>query len=390
MPVFQAYKRVIKKCIPQLLIYIFVFVAFAAILMTSGAPASTVQFDDARAKMAYLDEADSSILTEGLKNYLLQYADFVDVNHDQASLQDALFFEEVHYILRIPAGFTEDFMAERPVEIEKISRPGTTTSVYLDMNISKFLNTARFYLANIPGISQRELVALVSRDLAVETTVEVRPTAVNADAGESLSIFYNYMSYVILNLLILGVGTFMLVFNQLDLRRRTICSPVPLRQQNMQILFGNLIYAVVCWLIMMGMGFVLYGKAMPAKQAMLVALNGLVFTFVSLSISFMIGSALNSRNALSAVTNVLSLGMCFTGGAFVPQYLIGEQVLSFSRIFPTYWYVRFNNEIISMANITFDSLKPRLGYLGMQLGIAVAVLAVALVIIKQRRQAENA
>ena len=96
MPVFQAYKRVIKKCIPQLLIYIFVFVAFAAILMTSGAPASTVQFDDARAKMAYLDEADSSILTEGLKNYLLQYADFVDVNHDQASLQDALFFEEVH------------------------------------------------------------------------------------------------------------------------------------------------------------------------------------------------------------------------------------------------------------------------------------------------------
>ena len=82
--------------------------------------------------------------------------------------------------------------------------------------------------------------------------------------------------------------------------------------------------------------------------------------------------------------------MCFTSGAFVPQYLIGEQVLAFARILPTYWYVKYNNEIINMANITWDLLKPRLGYLGMQMGIAVAVLAVALVIIKQKRQAQEA
>ncbi|NLW02001.1 MAG: ABC transporter permease [Clostridiaceae bacterium] len=390
MPVFQAYKRVIKKSIPQLLIYIIVFVTFAAILMSSGAPASTVRFDDARARIAFMDEADSSILTEGLKNYLLQYADFVDVKHDQASLQDALFFDEVDYILRIPAGFTEGFLEGKPVGLEKISLPNSVSSVYLDININKYMNMARFYLANIPGIIQQELVDLVSRDLSVETAVEVRPTAVNADAGETLSIFYNYMSYVLLNLLILGVGTFMLVFNQRDLRRRTLCSPVPLRQQNMQILLGNLIYAVVCWIIMMALGFVLYGKAMPAKQTILVALNTFVFTFVCLSISFLIGSALSSRNALSAVTNVLSLGMCFTSGAFVPQYLIGEQVLAFARILPTYWYVKYNNEIINMANITWDLLKPRLGYLGMQMGIAVAVLAVALVIIKQKRQAQEA
>jgi len=389
MPVFQAYKRVIKKNIPQLMIYIVVFVTFAAILMSSGVPASIVKFDDARARMVYVDE-DSSVLTEGLKSYLSRYADFADVKHDRASLQDALFFEEVDYILRIPAGFTENFMAGRPVEIEKTSRPSSTSSVYLDMNIGKFINTARFYLANIPGISQQELVDRVSADLSVETSVEVISADINPDFGETLSIFYNYMSYVILNLLILGVGTFMLVFNQLDLRRRTLCSPVPLRQQNMQILFGNLIYAMVCWIIVMALGFVMYGNAMPAKQAVLVALNTIVFTFVSLSISFLIGSTLRKREAMSAVTNVLSLGMCFTGGAFVPQYLIGEQVLSFARIFPTYWYVRFNDEIINMPNITWDLLKPRLGYLGMQLGIAVAVLAVALVIVKQKRQAENA
>ena len=391
MPVFQAYKRVIKKSIPQLMIYIGVFMGLAAALMGSGSGTSaTAQFADVRARMAYVDEAESSILTEGLKDYLSQYADMIDVEQDQASLQDALFFEDVDYILRIPSGFTEGFLAGKPIEIEKTSRPGSVSSVYLDMNINKFLNTARFYLANTPDISQQDLVDRVSKDLSVETAVEVKSFKASADTGEAIGAFFNYMSYVLLSLLILGVGTFMLVFNQQDIRRRTLCSPVPLRQQNMQILFGNLIYAVVCWIIMMALGFVMYGKTMLTKQVMLMALNAFVFSLVGLSISFMVGSVLKSRDTMSAVTNVLTLGMSFTTGVFVPQYLLGEQVLSFAQILPTYWFVKFNNEIINIRSITLETLRPLLGYMGMQLGIAIAVLAVALVIVKQKRQAQEA
>jgi len=48
--------------------------------------------------------------------------------------------------------------------------------------------------------------------------------------------------------------------------------------------------------------------------------------------------------------------------------------------------VRFNNEIINLGSIALETFKPFLGYMGMQLGIGVAILAVALVIIKQKRQ----
>ncbi|SHI71633.1 ABC transporter permease [Thermoclostridium caenicola] len=387
MPVFRAYRRIIKKNLSQLLIYLAVFIGLAASLLSSGAatPADTV-FSDAKVKLAFVDEADSSILTEGLKAYLERYANMVDVKHDRTSLQDALFFEDVDYILRIPSGFTEDFMAGRPIELEKTSRPASFSSVYLDMNINKFLNTARFYLANIPGISQQELVAQVIDDLSVETAVEIRSKVEDINVGDNITSFFNYMSYVLLSLLILGIGTFMMVFNQKDLRSRTLCSSVPLRQQNMQILWGNLIYAVVCWMVMMILGFVMYGRTMLAKPVMLMALNAFVFTLVALSISFMVGSTLNSRNALSAVTNVVSLGMCFTCGVFVPQFMLGEKVLAFAQIFPVYWYVRFNNEIINLGSIALETFKPFLGYMGMQLGIGVAILAVALVIIKQKRQ----
>lgn len=79
----------------------------------------------------------------------------------------------------------------------------------------------------------------------------------------------------------------------------------------MQILLGNIIYAVVCWAAMLALGFVMYGRIMLTKEAVLMALNAFVFTLVALSLSFMVGSMIKSRYAQNAVNNVLSLGMCF-------------------------------------------------------------------------------
>lgn len=391
MPVFRAYTKIIEKNIPLLIIYIVVFIGIAVSVMKTGAATQFVPgFEDARTRIAFVDEADSSILTGGLKDYLSRYAEIADLKHDTASLQDALFFDDIGYILWIPRGFTEDFMSGKPAVLEKASKPGSSASVYMDMHINKFLNTARFYMDNVPGISQKELVERVLEDLSNEVDVEVAGYETGPDNGEAICSFFNYMSYVLLNLLILGVSTFMIVFNQRDVYRRNLCSPISIRQQNVQILIGNLVYAVVCWGIMMALGFILYGKSMLAEKAWLMAINAFVFTMVALSIGFMVGTLLRSRNAQSAVTNVLSLGMCFTSGAFVPMYLLGDDVLNFARIFPTYWHIVFNNEMLKTGNITFETFRPFLGYIGMQLAIGIAVLAVSLVIIKQKRQTEEA
>ena len=106
------------------MIYIGVFIGLAAALMGRGSGTSaTAQFADARARMAYVDEAESSILTEGLKDYLSQYADMIDVEHDQASLQDALFFEDVDYILRIPSGLLKPFWQAGPLNLRRPADP---------------------------------------------------------------------------------------------------------------------------------------------------------------------------------------------------------------------------------------------------------------------------
>jgi len=230
----------------------------------------------------------------------------------------------------------------------------------------------------------------IARDLSVQTEVSYRTYGKTLDMLESMTFSFNYSAYVLLSLLILGFSSFMLVYNQPDLRKRNLCSPIPLRSQNSQILLGNLVYALLCWAVMMGLNFMLFGKAVFAQQVFIFALNALVFTVVCLSLGFLIGSVTRSRTVQAAINNAVTLGMSFIGGVFVPQFLLGKTVLSIAQFTPTYWYVRANNEAGQLSRLTIETLSPILGYMGIQLGLAVAILAVALVIIKQNQQSQTA
>ena len=48
------------------------------------------------------------------------------------------------------------------------------------------------------------------------------------------------------------------------------------------------------------------------------------------------------------IAQAVGLGMSFLCGAFVPQSLLGDGVLTFARVLPVYWYERAN-DILSGA-----------------------------------------
>ncbi|MFA6309763.1 MAG: ABC transporter permease, partial [Clostridia bacterium] len=114
-------------------------------------------------------------------------------------------------------------------------------------------------------------------------------------------------------------------------------------------------------------------------------INALIFTFVCLSIGFIIGTFIKSRNAQSAIANVLTLGLCFIGGVFVPQEFLGGTVQSIARFTPTYWYVKVINDLDKLPGFTFSNLKPVFLEMLMQLLFAVGLLAIGLLISRRRR-----
>jgi ABC-2 type transport system permease protein len=105
------------------------------------------------------------------------------------------------------------------------------------------------------------------------------------------------------------------------------------------------------------------------------------------SLSYLIGTAVTNQEALSAVCNVVTLGPSFISGVFVPQELISQSVLRIASFTPSYWYVKANNEIAGLTSFGFEQLESVFSSILIQLGFAVAMFAVALVVAKRKRYA---
>jgi len=83
---------------------------------------------------------------------------------------------------------------------------------------------------------------------------------------------------------------------------------------NIQMMLGNVSFAILIWLIMKIPSLVMYGDYMFTKKGLLFLLNSFIFTLPALSISFLIANIVKSKNAISAAANVVSLGTCFIKG----------------------------------------------------------------------------
>lgn len=385
MQVYKAIFRVIYKNKSQSFIYIFVFVFFAVLLSSTYTSPVNANFAETKINIVFINHDNNSKIVEGLKDYLNKNANIINIADDAKKLQDALFFRKIEYIVKVPKGFTEGLISGKAVKLDKTTLQGSTSSIYMNNIINKYLNTSKIYTSNIKNLSQSQLISYINNDLVQKTEVKLISSGILTSKVERVGYYFNYLAYSLFAILILGVCSIMIVFNDTDLKKRNLCSPVKLLSMNLQMVLGNLSFALVAWIILILASFIMYGSYMFTPNGLLLLLNSLVFTLAALSISYLIGNIVTSRGAMSAAANVVSLGTCFIGGVFVPQVLLGKTVLTIASFTPTYWYVKSNNAIINISNFTRENIIPIFNNMLIILGFAVAILAVTLVITKQKR-----
>lgn len=385
MQVYKALFKVILKNIGQMIIYIAVFISLAAALANTNTDTSGASFTDTKVNIAFINNDTNSKLSEGLESYLGKNCNIVNIPDNTQKLQDALFFRTVSYIVRVPDGFSEDLLAGRPVQLQKTETPGSASAVFLDNLINKYLNTAKVYSESVKNLSQEQLLSYIDKDLSQGTDVRMGSSREAVSVNEKRSYYYNYMAYSLYAVLILGVCSIMMAFNNKDLKKRNLCTPVRLRSMNFQLILGNLTFAVAVWFILILASIIMYGSSMFTTKGLLLLLNSFIFTFAVLSISFLLGNIIKSKGAMSAAANVVALGTSFISGVFVPQALLGSTVLKIASFTPNYWYVKSNNIITGMSNMDMENLAPIFINMLIVIGFAAAVFAVTLVIIKQKR-----
>jgi ABC-2 type transport system permease protein len=379
--------KIVKKNLPSMMIYVVVFLGISMLFAANATKTQPTSFSSQKASVAFISEENSTLI-DGFKQELSKNAVYVNIPDETEKLQDALYFRNVTCIIRIPKGFTQAFMRGEDVQIQKTVVPNSVSNAYIDISINQYLNDARLYVKNIKGITQEELVRHLKTDLTVNTPVDLKNVQASTRTDFTVN-YFNYLSYALFSVLILGISAIMLVFNNKDLSRRNFCSPVSAGRMNLQFILANFVFTLSCWAIMVGVGTLMDIRHGLNGNFAYFLLNSIIFTLCASSISFLIGNMLKNRSAISAVCNVVTLGPCFISGVFVPQELLSDNVLKIASFTPTYWFVKANNQIASLTNLNASNLRQIFYYMLIEFGFALAFFAVSLAVGKKKRMSSN-
>lgn len=385
MKVFNLYMKIIKKNLGSIMVYLTVFATLSIIMTFSSIKDSNNAFVQTKTNIAFFDQ-DNTIISQELKKNLEQVADIQDIQEDETVLKDALFFRKINAIVRIEKGFSDKLLHNETVTVEVNTIPNTYESTYVELAINNYIDTAKKYIQTT-DMTQEELIQKVTSDLEKTTKTEFTKEEISSDVAGSY-LFFNYLSYVLLAVIILGIGVTMSVLNDKMIKRRMLCAPISYRRFNIELTLGHFVYAIGILLILLAFWFIprMYLLAQPV--GILLILNAICIILAIISMGFLIGTLIKGKEAQSAACNVISLGCSFMGGVFVPQEWLNPIVIKIANFTPIYWYVLANNKIKEITSFQQPEVKSILMYMGIELGFAITLWLIALVIAKNKRTSE--
>lgn len=369
MTVFKYYFKLIKSFLPVILMYTVIFTFFGVVATSSGGTSS--QFEMSKLKFAIHNEDQESRYTDAFIDYLKQNGTIVDVEPDEE--QDALFYRTVDTILTIPKGFGASVLNGNPLPIPSQSVPDSANGQYLSILVNHYLSASEIYVKS--GFTETQLIDAVKEDMKLNT--EISLFSKEQDKLVAPGTFFNFANYTILATCIFIVGITMNIFYHTNIKRRNFASPISHRSINMQLFLGNSCMVGIIWLAYILISIGLYGTTMFTPQGFLLMFNFFLFSVVALSIGFLVGILVKDQEAQSGIVNVLALGSSFLCGAFVPQAFLGTTVLNIAHIFPSYWFIKNNDEIILLSNFTKDSMLPIILRMGVLILFVIGIFLVA-------------
>ncbi len=387
MQAFNIYFKILKKRFVAIMIYAGIFLMLT-IAMTANAKINNKKFETSKVNVMVINEDGKSSLIDGFMKYMSGYANFVEPKESEDARKDALFYGKVSYILTIPKGFSDNYLKDGSVQLSKNTVPDSTESMSIDNVINNYFNMGKIYLKHMKNINVDQLNTYITENLKQETSVELN-VKVKDDVtfnNEFNEFYFNCLAYIMIAAFITSVSMIMFSFNGIDIRRRHTAAPISSRKLNLTLLLANLVFVLVYLIIFIIAGYNINKVKIINVNTLFMWLNGIVFAITALSISYLIGITVNNRKSIGALSTAISLSLAFISGIFVPQEYLGASVLRVASFTPSYWYVKANHALISITSVQSKELMDAFRYMGIEIGFAVAIICISLVIAKRKRQ----
>lgn len=386
MKVFSLYQKIIRHNLATILSYSLIFlIIFITVAQAEMHKKVGGELDVYEAKVQVIDH-DQSPLSQHLTAYLESQTKppIYEVEEDEAKIQEALYANVVSYILVIPEGFQEkmkDSSEHFPLQSYTSSNVSVTRAV--DMKITSYLTNWDHVAWTYGGDPQGEDLDLALAKLddlvQVQAPIEVYEERQVENAKlNGLIAFVRFMDYVLIAVAFVIVGYPIVRLEAQEVKERDLVSGASEARRSGQIFLASYVSLSLFWLIMILISFGIIGfDLLRDTVARYLVLSSFIHMLAIISLVLLLSHLFPSKNANSFLMTTVSLFLSFSAGVFIPAEFIWKPFHMVSSIFPTFWDVKNQTQIMNLVSGE-KSMAPYYQALFVMLGMAVLFFCLTL------------
>ena len=143
MTVFKTYFKILNKNKFIVILYTAILLVFGGFNMQTSE--KSMNFTPTKPAIAIVNEDSNEGVTKGLTDYLKKNCDIPKVD---SNLDDALFYQDIDYIIYIPKNYHDDFMKGNNPQIS-IKTSSNYSGEFANMLVYRYLSIASVYQESI-------------------------------------------------------------------------------------------------------------------------------------------------------------------------------------------------------------------------------------------------
>lgn len=352
MTVFKAFFRIVNKLKPTIILYTALLIIFGAVNMKTSD--NNINFVNSKPDILIINQDVNKGLTKNLIDYMKKNSNIVKVENNEEKINDALFYREVSYVIYIPKDYRKNVLLGKNPKLD-IKKTDEYDAHLSEMMLKRYIKLQNIY--NKEAGSEDEIITLINDNINDDVNVKIT-SKVDTSKKYNIAYYFNFASYSILAIIIYIVCLVLCSFKEESISKRINISSINYKSHNNKILLASIVFSSIVWLLFVIIGVTIVGDIMFSIRGLISIINSFIFTFCALTLSILISSLTNNKNAISGIVNVIALGSAFLCGAFVPAEYLPSSVLNFAHILPAYYYINSNDLLKNIDVINISSMHP--------------------------------
>lgn len=352
MTVFKTFFRIVNKLKPTIILYTALLIIFGAVNMKTSD--NNINFVNSKPDILIINQDVNKGLTKNLIDYMKKNSNIVKVENNEDKINDSLFYREVSYVIYIPKDYRKNVLLGKNPKLD-IKKTDEYDAHLSEMMLKRYIKIQNIY--NEEAGSEDELITLINDNINDDVNVKIT-SKVDTSKTYNIAYYFNFASYSILAIIIYIICLVLCSFKEESISKRINISSINYKSHNNKILLASIVFSSIVWFLFVIIGVIVVGDIMFSLRGLISIINSLIFTFCALTLSILISSLTNNKNAISGIVNVIALGSAFLCGAFVPAEYLPDSVLNFAHILPSYYYINSNDLLKNIDVINISSMHP--------------------------------